>query len=78
MLSNLTLKKSKQTEKLKVITAFQCGTLWFIIAKNQVNFGSNMTFLKNLWFKFRLLKDNSMLMINSMDFASDLQKNREM
>ena len=46
MLSNLTLKKSKQTEKLKVITAFQCGTLWFIIAKNQVKFGSNMTFFK--------------------------------
>ena len=46
MLPNLCLKKSKQTEKLKVITVFQCSTLWFIIAKNQVDFGSNMTFFK--------------------------------
>ena len=42
MLPNLSIKKSKQTEKLKVITVFQCCTLWFIIAKNQVDFGSNI------------------------------------
>jgi hypothetical protein len=46
MLPNLYLRKSKQTEKLKVITVFQCTTLWFIIAKNQVEFGSDMTFFK--------------------------------
>ena len=30
------------------------------------------------WFRVRLLKDNSMMMINSTYFASNLQKNRKM
>ena len=78
MLSNLTLKKSKQTEKLKVITFFSVAHFGLLLPKTRLILAPIWPFLKNFWFRFRFLKDNSMLMINSTDFASNLQKNRKM
>ena len=78
MLSNLTLKKSKQTEKLKVITFFSVAHFGLLLPKTRLILAPVWPFLKNFWFRFRLLKDNSMMMINSTDFASNLQKNRKM
>ena len=78
MLSNLTLKKSKQTEKLKVITFFSVAHFGLLLPKTRLILAPIWPFLKNFWFRFRLLKDNSMMMINSTDFASNLQKNRKM
>ena len=78
MLSNLTLKKSKQTEKLKVITFFSVAHFGLLLPKTRLILAPIWPFLKNFWFRFRFLKDNSMMMINSTDFASNLQKNRKM
>ena len=78
MLSKLTLKKSKQTEKLKVITFFSVAHFGLLLPKTRLILAPIWPFLKNFWFRFRLLKDNSMMMINSTDFASNLQKNRKM
>ena len=78
MLSKLTLKKSKQTEKLKVITFFSVAHFGLLLPKTRLILAPVWPFLKNFWFRFRLLKDNSMMMINSTDFASNLQKNRKM
>ena len=78
MLSKLTLKKSKQTEKLKVITFFSVAHFGLLLPKIRLILAPIWPFLKNFWFRFRLLKDNSMMMINSTDFASNLQKNRKM
>ena len=78
MLSNLTLKKSKQTEKLKVITFFSVAHFGLLLPKTRLILAPVWPFLKKFWFRFRLLKDNSMMMINSTDFASNLQKNRKM
>ena len=78
MLSNLTLKKSKQTEKLKVITFFSVAHFGLLLPKIRLILAPIWPFLKNFWFRFRFLKDNSMMMINSTDFASNLQKNRKM
>ena len=79
MLSNLTLKKSKQTEKLKVITFFSVAHFGLLLPKTRLILAPVWPFLKHFWFRrFRLLKDNSMMMINSTDFASNLQKNRKM
>ena len=78
MLSKLTFKKSKQTEKLKVITFFSVAHFGLLLPKTRLILAPIWPFLKNFWFRFRLLKDNSMMMINSTDFASNLQKNRKM
>ena len=78
MLSNLTLKKSKQTEKLKVINFFSVAYFGLLLPKTRLILAPIWPFLKNFWFRFRFLKDNSMMMINSTDFASNLQKNRKM
>ena len=78
MLSKLTFKKSKQTEKLKVITFFSVAHFGLSLPKIRLILAPIWPFLKNFWFRFRLLKDNSMMMINSTDFASNLQKNRKM
>ena len=78
MLSKLTLKKSKQTEKLKVITFFSVAHFGLLLPKTRLILAPIWPFLKNFWFRFRFLKDNSMLMINSTDFLSNLQKNRKM
>ena len=78
MLSKLTFKKSKQTEKLKVITFFSVAHFGLLLPKTRLILAPVWPFLKNFWFRFRLLKDNSMMMINSTDFASNLQKNRKM
>ena len=78
MLSKLTLKKSKQTEKLKVITFFSVAHFGLLLPKTRLILAPIWPFLKNFWFRFRFLKDNSMMMINSTDFASNLQKNRKM
>ena len=78
MLSNLTLKKSKQTEKLKVITFFSVAHFGLLLPKTRLILAPIWPFLKNFWFRFRFLKNNSMMMINSTDFASNLQKNRKM
>ena len=78
MLSKLTLKKSKQTEKLKVINFFSVAYFGLLLPKTRLILAPIWPFLKNFWFRFRFLKDNSMMMINSTDFASNLQKNRKM
>ena len=78
MLSKLTFKKSKQTEKLKVITFFSVAHFGLLLPKTRLILAPIWPFLKNFWFRFRFLKDNSMLMINSTDFLSNLQKNRKM
>ena len=72
------LSESKQTEKLKVITFFSVAHFGLLLPKIRLILAPIWPFLKNFWFRFRFLKDNSKMMINSTDFPSNLQKNRKM